>query len=98
MDATGLVTLVVGAAALGLIGQYAGRYVGRSHYRLEWIATSIGGFVGAYAASELLGAANAGPEFDGVLLGPALIGDMVVGGLVLLVLRTWAPAEVGHAR
>lgn len=95
MDAGGFLILILGAVVLGLIGQY----LGQAHYPYEWVLYGIGALIGGYVASELLGSAGEwGPEYGGLFLAPALIGGVIVGGLVEIVLRWATPAPVGQAR
>lgn len=91
MDLVGVIVLVVGAAVLGLIGQFL--IVG-ARFSYEWIATGIGALVGGFVASEVInptGWADAG----GLLVGPAFVGALVVGVIVWLVARNvvTAPAS-----
>jgi hypothetical protein len=95
MDASGFIILVVGAAALGLIGQ---RLIPGARYPYEWVVSGIGALVGGYAASERLGSAGqGGPELGGLFLAPALIGGIVLGGAVWLVMRNLVTTPSGRA-
>jgi uncharacterized membrane protein YeaQ/YmgE (transglycosylase-associated protein family) len=59
---------------------------------LEGVLVGLGAALGGYVASEYLGAFSAwGWEFDGMRVFPALIGAIVVGGVVDLVVRGIAP-------
>lgn len=93
MDLWGVIILVVGAAALGLIGQYA---IPGARFGFEWIATWIGALVGGYVASEVIkptGWSDAG----GLLIGPALVGGVIVGVIARLAARNLVPAPATRA-
>lgn len=92
MDLVGVIVLVVGAAVLGLIGQFI---IPGARFSYEWIVTGIGAFVGGFVASEAInptGWADAG----GLLLGPAFAGGVVVGVIVWLVARNVVPAPASR--
>lgn len=94
MDVIGAIVLIVGAAAIGLLGQFAIRDARLSY---EWVVTGVGALVGGYVASELIGAAGEwGPDAGGLFLGPALIGGLIVGGAVWLVTRNLVTAPAGR--
>ncbi len=90
MGIWGFIVLLVGAAVLG----FAAQAVGRARYTYEWVIAGLGAAVGAYVASEWLGVASTwGPELDGLFVLPALIGAVILGGIVDLVTRfTGQPA------
>lgn len=95
MDASAWIVLVAGVVVLGLIGEFVFR---GARYRFEWVATGIGALIGGYAASELLGSAGEwGPAIGGLFWVPALIGGIVVGGIVRIVPRNIRPAQAGRA-
>jgi hypothetical protein len=76
--------LVLGALAFAILMQSVGELVAGYEWRLTALAALVGGWVG----SEALGAASSwGPEWDGMRVAPAIIGAMVLGGLVELVAR-----------
>ncbi|HEX5589712.1 MAG TPA: hypothetical protein VFX65_05440 [Candidatus Limnocylindrales bacterium] len=92
----GLGALAVGAIVLGLIGQAFGT-VGT---RFEWVPDAIAAFLGAFIASEALGSLSTwGPEWEGVFIGPALIGAVILTVIVDAVVR-WGTGGsfTGHAR
>ena len=53
----------------------------------EWLITGAGVAIGAWLASEitwtqwLTGLTDLGPQFDGLLIVPAVIGGLVIGAL-----------------
>lgn len=80
----GLSALVIGAVVLGLVGQFFGSV----RTRFEWVPDAIAAFLGAYIGSELLGSVSTnGPEWEGVFIGPALIGAVVLSVIVDAVVR-----------
>ena len=87
---------IVGALAFGVIAQL----VGHASFSYEWVADSLAAFVGAIVASELVVAWQSfGPMYEGLALVPALIGGLVVGGIVAVVIRyAGGPSSVGHSR
>ena len=91
----GLATLAVGAIVIGLVGQF----VGEVHTRFEWVPDVIAAFVGGFLASEALGPLSKwGPEWEGLFIGPALIGAVLVTLAVDAVVR-WGTGGsfTGHA-
>jgi uncharacterized membrane protein YeaQ/YmgE (transglycosylase-associated protein family) len=91
----GVTALVFGALILGLIGQF----LGEVRTRYEWLADAVAAFLGAFVASESLGTfSTQGPEWEGIFIGPALIGAVVLTFLVDLVVR-WGTGGsfTGHA-
>jgi uncharacterized membrane protein YeaQ/YmgE (transglycosylase-associated protein family) len=92
----GLFALIVGAIVLG----FAGQLLGTVGTRFEWVPDAIAAFLGAFIASEALGSLSTwGPEWEGVFIGPALIGAVVVTVIVDAVVR-WGTGGsfTGHAR
>ena len=80
----GVAALAVGAIVLGLIGQFFGDV----RTRFEWVPDAIAAFLGAYVGSEMLGSVSTtGPEWEGVFIGPALIGAVVLSLIVDAVVR-----------
>ena len=90
MGFVGVILLFAGALALG----FAWDAIGHAGRRYAWLFAAIGAVVGGYVGSELLGAASAwGPGIDGLFVVPALIGAIVLGGLV-----EWAVRATGSSR
>jgi hypothetical protein len=88
----GWVLLVVGAVLVGFVTQL----IGEATLDYEWVATSIGAFVGAIVASEfVVGWRTFGFIADGVAVVPALVGGVIVAGLVAIVARMTV-REPGH--
>ncbi len=78
------IVLLVGAVIVGFVAQA----LGRAQREYGWLFAAIGAAIGAYVASEWLGVASVwGPEWDGLFVLPALIGAIVLGGIVDLVVR-----------
>jgi hypothetical protein len=75
-----VVASVLYGAALQLIGEASFAY--------EWLLTSIAAGIGAVVASEfVVGLRDWAPVFDGFALVPALIGGVLVGGVVAAATR-----------
>lgn len=80
----GWALLLIGAVAFGIVVEL----IGENHFSYEWIATAIGGAVGAVVASEfIVGLRTFEPVWDGVALVPALIGGLIAGLVVAVVAR-----------
>jgi uncharacterized membrane protein YeaQ/YmgE (transglycosylase-associated protein family) len=76
--------LVVGALIIGVIAEY----IGRVQIRYEWIFAALGALLGGWLGSEALGTlSNWGPVFDGMYLLPAVIGGVILGGVVDIAVR-----------
>lgn len=81
----GAILMIAFAVVLGIVAQM----YGEKHSTYEWLITGIAALIGAFVASEYLGAFSAfGPQFDGVALVPAVIGAVVVGVVADLFTRT----------
>lgn len=89
MDTYGIVVLVAGAIVIGLgIEALVTSLLGELRIGYEVLLTMIGAGVGAFVASEYLGAASEwGYEFEGMFVFPAIIGALVVGLIVEAVVR-----------
>ncbi|MEX0631169.1 MAG: GlsB/YeaQ/YmgE family stress response membrane protein [Chloroflexota bacterium] len=84
MTGVAALMLVLGALILGAIAQIIGRVV----VGYEWIFTALAALVGGWIGSEALGTLSTwGPEFEGLYVLPALVGGIVLGGLVDIVVR-----------
>jgi uncharacterized membrane protein YeaQ/YmgE (transglycosylase-associated protein family) len=76
---------VAGALAIGVIAQL----IGEVTFSLQWVVTGLGALIGGYIGSESLGTWSTwGASFDGLYIVPALIGAVVVGGIVDVVVRS----------
>jgi uncharacterized membrane protein YeaQ/YmgE (transglycosylase-associated protein family) len=84
MTGVAALMLVLGALILGAIAQIIGRVV----VGYEWIFTALAALVGGWIGSEALGTLSTwGPVFDDLYILPALIGGIVLGGLVDVIVR-----------
>lgn len=93
MDVSGFIVLVVGAAVLGLIGQFL---FSGARFSYEWLVTGIGALVGGFVASEVINPTN-WADAGGLLLVPALVGGLVVGAIVWLAARNVVSAPASRA-
>jgi uncharacterized membrane protein YeaQ/YmgE (transglycosylase-associated protein family) len=85
MGIWGAVIMIAFALVMGIVAQM----YGAKHWTYEWLVTGFAALVGAFVASEYLGAFSAyGPQYDGLAIVPALIGAVVVGVLAHLFTRT----------
>ncbi len=84
MGVWGVIILLVGALLVGIALQA----ILRAENDYAWLYTAIGAFLGGFVASEFLGPVSTwGWEVNGLFVFPALIGAVVVGGIVELVTR-----------
>lgn len=78
------VLLVLAGMAIGVIAQL----IGRVTFGYEFLFAAAGAVVGGWLGSEAFGTLSTwGPVFDGLYMVPALIGGIVVGGVVDAVTR-----------
>jgi uncharacterized membrane protein YeaQ/YmgE (transglycosylase-associated protein family) len=84
MDAIGIIILVVGALVVGFLYRYVGENRGGS----AWLITAVGAALGGFVGSEWLGSVSTvGPESGGLFAVPALIGAVLLGGVVEFAVR-----------
>jgi len=78
------ILLVLGALIFGAIAQVIGRVV----VGYEWIFTAVAALAGGWIGSEALGALSTwGPVFDDLYVLPAVIGGVILGGVVDVIVR-----------
>ena len=93
MGGVGLLLLVGGALLLGLIVQL----IGETRTGYEWLVAGIFAVVGGWLGSESLGSTSTWGIFvDGLYLLPALMGGIVVGGIVDVMVRTMTGGSYVH--
>ena len=93
MGGVGLLLLVGGALVLGLIVQL----IGETRTGFEWLVAAVFAVAGGWLGSEAFGTASTvGPAIDGLYVLPALIGGVVVGGIVDVVVRTMTGGSYVH--
>ena len=94
MGAAGLLLLVGGALVLGLIVQL----IGETRTGYEWLVAGVFAVVGGWLGSESFGTASTvGPAWStSCTLLPALIGGVVLGGIVDIVVRTMTGGSYVH--
>ena len=93
MGAAGLLLLVGGALVLGLIVQL----IGETRTGYEWLVAGVFAVVGGWLGSESFGTASTvGPVVDSLYLLPAVIGGVVLGGIVDIVVRTMTGGSYVH--
>jgi hypothetical protein len=91
----GWALVVVGAIWFGI----GAAYVGQPTSDVEWYASMFAAGLGALIASEfLVGLRSAGVVWDGLALGPALVGGLILGALVALAFRVTTARPSGRAR
>jgi uncharacterized membrane protein YeaQ/YmgE (transglycosylase-associated protein family) len=79
MEVWGLVALVGGAIVIGAIAQFLGET--RTGY--EWLVAGIAALVGGWLGSEAFGTLSTwGFDIQNLYVLPALIGGVVLGGVV----------------
>lgn len=80
----GIGALVVGALVIGVVAQA----IGEVETGYDWLLTGVAAFVGGFVASEWIVAWQAfGPVWDGLAIGPAIIGGLVLGVIVDAIVR-----------
>jgi len=80
----GAAVLILGSIAIGI----AFYVFGDPQFNLEWVVTAIGAFIGGFVTSELvIGLRDYQPVYDGLALVPAVIGGVIVGGIVAAITR-----------
>jgi hypothetical protein len=91
MGLLGFAGLVVVAVAAG----FAVQFFAKSAIRFEWLIVAVAVTFGGYFASEtfptsgiLSGIKDWGPEVDGLVIIPALIGALIIGVVADLGMRT----------
>jgi uncharacterized membrane protein YeaQ/YmgE (transglycosylase-associated protein family) len=84
MTSFATLVLVIGGVVIGAIAQY----IGRVEIGYEWIFAVLGAVVGGWLGSEAFGTLSTwGPALDGLYVLPALVGALVLGGLVDVAVR-----------
>ena len=84
MSTLAAILLIAGAAVIGIASYFIGEV--RAWY--EGVITGLAALVGGYLASEAFGGASTwGWEVQGLYVVPALIGAVVVGGIVDVIVR-----------
>ncbi len=80
--------------ALGVAAAVVSRLLGRTHYEHETLFAGAGAVIGAYFGSGLAAAlSDTGPNLDGLVVLPALVGAVIFGGIVDFMGRT-SPGSV----
>ncbi len=83
-----VIALIVGSVVLGVVIQL----FGNPGFGYEWLITAIGAVIGGFVASEfIVGFRTWEPLFDDMAIVPALLGAIVVGGVVAIAVRLLAP-------
>jgi hypothetical protein len=84
MSTIAALLLVVGALVIG----GAAHVIGEVTLGYEWAITGLAALVGGYLASEAFaGLSTWGPVFEGLYVLPAVIGAIIVGGIVDAIVR-----------
>jgi uncharacterized membrane protein YeaQ/YmgE (transglycosylase-associated protein family) len=88
----GLTILIVGSVLVGVVYHL----IGSPTMSYEWIASSVGAFVGGFIASEwIIGFREFAPVVDGLAIVPALLGGIVVGAVVAASTRMLFSEPIG---
>jgi hypothetical protein len=78
------ILLVLGAVIIAAVAQY----IGRTTFGYEWVFTGIAALVGGWLGSEAFGTLSTwGPVMEGLYILPALIGGVILGGVVDVFVR-----------
>ena len=89
----GWLLLIVGAVVFGVVAQF----LGEANTGYEWLVDGIAFAFGAIIASEfIVGLQAFAPVWDGLALVPALVGGLVLGGIVELVTRYATGGTYAH--
>jgi uncharacterized membrane protein YeaQ/YmgE (transglycosylase-associated protein family) len=78
MSILGWIIVIAAALAVGVVAQLL---VKAPDLPYRWVASSIAAFVGAVFAGEWL-LPSATPQLEGIALWPAIIGGLIIGGIV----------------
>ena len=93
MGGYGLLLLVGGAVLIGAIAQF----IGETRTGYEWLVAGIAALVGGWLGSEAFGTLSTwGADVENLFIFPALIGGVVVGGVVDVVVRTLTGGSYVH--
>ena len=93
MSTLAAILLVAGALTIGI----AAHYIGDVTVSWEWAATGVAALIGGYMGSETFGRLSTwGPELEGLYLLPAVIGGVVLGGVVDMLLRYATEGSYTH--
>jgi uncharacterized membrane protein YeaQ/YmgE (transglycosylase-associated protein family) len=93
MSLTAALALVVGALLIGILAHF----IGDVAFPYEWAATGAAALVGGYLGSEAFGTLSTwGAEFDGMYIVPAIIGGVVLGGIVDALVRYLTSGSYVH--
>lgn len=84
MSGFAVIVLIAGAVVLGAVPLF----IGSARTGYEWLFSSVGVLVGGWLGSEAFGGLSTfGPAYDGLYLLPALVGGVILGGLVDIAVR-----------
>lgn len=93
MSTLAAILLIAGSLVIGGVAQFLGDVT----VGWEWIATAVAALVGGYIGSEAVaGASTWGPVFEGLYVLPALIGAVILGGVVDSLLRYGTEGSYTH--
>lgn len=89
----GWILLIVGAVVFGVVAQS----IGEARTGYEWLVDGIAAAFGAIVASEfIVGLQAFAPVWDGLALVPALVGGLILGGVVELATRYVTGGTYSH--
>lgn len=95
MDGIGILLLLLGALAIGILGQKI-RLLPRAS---GWVTGTVAAAIGGFAGSELLGTSGGwGPDVGGFLILPGLVSGTIFAAVADLLTRLLTPGPLGwHA-
>jgi uncharacterized membrane protein YeaQ/YmgE (transglycosylase-associated protein family) len=94
MGGWALATLIGGGLLIGIIAQF----IGDTTSGWEWLPVALAAVVGGWIGSESLGSASTwGPVMQDLYMLPALIGGIVLGGVLDVVTRYATGGHYVHA-
>lgn len=93
MTTLAAVLLVAGALLIGIVAQF----IGDVTIAWEWAIVAVAAGIGGYLGSEAFGTLSTwGAEYGDLYILPAIIGGVVLGGVVDLIVRFLTQGSYVH--